>query len=197
MKELIRKVLKEERTNPIKKFFFDHWDEMRSEGEYPTIDYDLIGKLGFRKRSIEIHDYYLEYIGGENVGEENLVNLLSSQVFNSDDLRFRRHFSNEDLMFTFKLSNVRVIELKPSGLKNIEADADILKGYINMTEYNDIEDEYYQKRYDISRGDNEIDDMSSYFEVQDELRTIIQSFIIDFAIKYGTEITDAEVELIK
>jgi hypothetical protein len=39
--------------------------------------------------------------------------------------------------------------------------------------------------------------MSSYFDVQDELRTIIQSFIIDFAIKYGTEITDAEVELIK
>jgi hypothetical protein len=59
MKELIRKILKEERTNPIKKFFFDHWDEMRSEGEYPTIDYSLIAKLGFRKRAIEIHDYYL------------------------------------------------------------------------------------------------------------------------------------------
>jgi len=39
--------------------------------------------------------------------------------------------------------------------------------------------------------------MSSYFEVQDELRAIIQSFIIDFAIKYGTEITEAEVELLK
>jgi hypothetical protein len=37
MKELIRKILKEEKMNPIKKFFFNNWDEMRSEGEYPTI----------------------------------------------------------------------------------------------------------------------------------------------------------------
>jgi len=51
MKELIRKILKEERMNPIKKFFFNHWDEIRSEGEYPTIDYSLIGKLGFKKKS--------------------------------------------------------------------------------------------------------------------------------------------------
>jgi hypothetical protein len=78
MKELIRKILKEEKMNPIKKFFFDHWDEMRSNGEYPTIDYSLIGKLGFRKRSIEISDYYTEYIGGESVGEENLLDFLSS-----------------------------------------------------------------------------------------------------------------------
>jgi hypothetical protein len=108
MKELIRKILKEEKMNPIKKFFFDHWDEMRSNGEYPTIDYSLIGKLGFRKRSIEISDYYTEYIGGESVGEENLLDFLSSQVFHSDDLSFRRQWGDEDLIFTFKLSNVRV-----------------------------------------------------------------------------------------
>ena len=71
MKELIRKILKEERMNPIKKFFFNHWDEIRSEGEYPTIDYSLIGKLGFKKKSNEIHDYYLEYIGGEGIGEND------------------------------------------------------------------------------------------------------------------------------
>jgi hypothetical protein len=196
MKELIRKVLKEERTNPIKKFFFDHWDEMRSEGEYPTIDYSLIAKLGFRKRAIEIHDYYLEYIGGEGIGEKHLLDFLKSQTFDSSELNFRRHWDNEELKFTFKLSNVR-ITIDRDEDKNIEADADILEGYIDMTEYNHVEDEYYQKRYDISRSNNEIDDMSSYFDVQDELRTIIQSFIIDFAIKYGTEITDAEVELLK
>ena len=50
MKELIRKILKEEKMNPIKKFFFNHWDEMKSEGEYPTMDYSLISKL----------DYYTE-----------------------------------------------------------------------------------------------------------------------------------------
>ena len=180
--------------NPIKKFFFNHWDEMKSEGEYPTMDYSLISKLGFRKRAIEIHDYYLEYIGGEGIGEENLLDFLSNQTFDSSELNFRRHWDDEDLKFTFKLSNVRIN--KHREYKEILADADILDGYINMTEYNDIEDEYYQKRYDISRGNNEIDDMSSYFDVQDELRTIIQSFINDFAIKYGTEITEAEIVLL-
>jgi len=196
MKELIRKILKEEKMNPIKKFFFDHWDEMRSNGEYPTIDYSLIGKLGFRKRSIEISDYYTEYIGGESVGEENLLDFLSSQVFHSDDLSFRRQWGDEDLIFTFKLSNVRV-DKYIFGDKNIEADVDILEGYINLDEYDETQDEYTQVRYDISRGNNEIDDMSTYFDVQDEIKTIVQSFIIDFAIKYGTEITDADVDILK
>jgi|688.fasta_scaffold182233_5 hypothetical protein len=196
MKELIRKILKEEKMNPIKKFFFDHWDEMRSNGEYPTIDYSLIGKLGFRKRSIEISDYYTEYIGGESVGEENLLDFLSSQVFHSDDLSFRRQWGDEDLIFTFKLSNVRV-DKYIFGDKNIEADVDILEGYINLDEYDEDQDEYTQVRYNISRGNNEIDDMSTYFDVQDEIKTIVQSFIIDFAIKYGTEITDADVDILK
>lgn len=195
MKELIRKILKEDRVNPIKKFFFDHWDEMKSEGEYPTMDYSLISKLGFRKKSIEIHDYYLEYIGGESVGEENLLKFLKSQTFNSSELNFRRQWNDEDLKFTFKLNNVRISTDRYED-KNIQADAEILEGYIIMTEYNDIEDEYYEKRYDISDGNNEMDDMSTYFDVHDELRTIIQSFIIDFAIKYGTEITEAEVVLL-
>ena len=196
MKELIRKILKEEKMNPIKKFFFDHWDEMRSNGEYPTIDYSLIGKLGFRKRSIEISEYYTEYIGGESVGEKNLLDFLSSQVFHSDDLSFRRQWGNEDLRFTFKLSNVRV-DKYINGDKNIEADVDILEGYINLDEYDEDQDEYTQVRYNISRGNNEIDDMSTYFDVQDEIKTIVQSFIIDFAIKYGTEITDADVDILK
>jgi hypothetical protein len=196
MKELIRKILKEEKMNPIKKFFFDHWDEMKSNGEYPTIDYSLIGKLGFRKRSIEISDYYTEYIGGESVGEENLLDFLSSQVFHSDDLSFRRQWGDEDLVFTFKLSNVRV-DKYIFGDKNIEADVDILEGYINLDEYDEVQDEYTQVRYNISRGNNEIDDMSTYFDVQDEIKTIVQSFIIDFAIKYGTEITDADVDILK
>jgi len=196
MKELIRKILKEEKMNPIKKFFFDHWDEMRSNGEYPTIDYSLIGKLGFRKRSIEISDYYTEYIGGESVGEENLLDFLSSQVFHSDDLSFRRQWGDEDLIFTFKLSNIRV-DKYIFGDKNIEADVDILEGYINLDEYDEDQDEYTQVRYNISRGNNEIDDMSTYFDVQDEIKTIVQSFIIDFAIKYGTEITDADVDILK
>lgn len=195
MKELIRKILKEEKMNPIKKFFFNHWDEMKSEGEYPTMDYSLISKLGFRKKSIEIHDYYLEYIGGESVGEENLLKFLKSQTFNSSELNFRRQWNDEDLKFTFKLNNVRISTDRYED-KNIQADAEILEGYIIMTEYNDIEDEYYEKRYDISDGNNEMDDMSTYFDVHDELRTIIQSFIIDFAIKYGTEITEAEVVLL-
>jgi hypothetical protein len=196
MKELIRKILKEEKMNPIKKFFFDHWDEMRSNGEYPTIDYSLIGKLGFRKRSIEISEYYTEYIGGESVGEKNLLDFLSSQVFHSDDLSFRRQWGDEDLVFTFKLSNVRV-DKYIFGDKNIEADVDILEGYINLDEYDEDQDEYTQVRYNISRGNNEIDDMSTYFDVQDEIKTIVQSFIIDFAIKYGTEITDADVDILK
>jgi hypothetical protein len=83
------------------------------------------------------------------------------------------------------------------GDKNIEADVDILEGYINLDEYDEDQDEYTQVRYNISRGNNEIDDMSTYFDVQDEIKTIVQSFIIDFAIKYGTEITDADVDILK
>ena len=153
MKELIRKILKEEKMNPIKKFFFDHWDEMREHGEYPTIDYSLVGKLGFRKRAIEIHDYYIEYIGGEKVGDENLLNFLTSETFHSDDFSFRKHWDNEDLKFTFKLNNVRVV--KDGDDREIEADVDILEGYINLTQYvGEFYDDYEQVRYDISRKGN-------------------------------------------
>jgi hypothetical protein len=193
MKELIRKILKEERMNPIKKFFFDHWDEMRSEGEYPTIDINLIGKLGFKKKSNEIHDYYIEYIGGKEIGEKNLLDFLSNKTFKSSELNFRQ-WDDEDFKFTFKLSNVRINKHRED--KEILADMDILDGYINMSEYNDIEDNYYQKRYDISRGNNEIDDMVSYFDVQDELKTIVESFIVDMGIKYGADIEDVVVNIL-
>lgn len=182
--------------NPIKKFFFDHWDEMREHGEYPTIDYSLVGKLGFRKRAIEIHDYYIEYIGGEKVGDENLLNFLTSETFHSDDFSFRKHWDNEDLKFTFKLNNVRVV--KDGDDREIEADVDILEGYINLTQYvGEFYDDYEQVRYDISRKGNDIDDMSTYYDVMEDLKILIQSFIIDMAIKYGTEYINAEVEILK
>jgi hypothetical protein len=196
MKELIRKILKEEKMNPIKKFFFDHWDEMREHGEYPTIDYSLIGKLGFRKRAIEIHNYYIEYIGGEKVGEENLMNFLTSETFDSDDFSFRKEWDDENLKFTFNLNNVQVV--KNGDDREIEADVDILEGYVILTQYvGEFYDDHEEIRYDISRKGNDIDDMSTYYDVMEDLKILIQSFIIDIAIKYGTEYVNAEVEILK
>jgi hypothetical protein len=196
MKELIRKILKEEKMNPIKKFFFDHWDEMREHGEYPTIDYSLIGKLGFRKRAIEIHNYYIEYIGGEKVGEENLMNFLTSETFDSDDFSFKKEWSDENLKFTFNLNNVQVV--KNGDDREIEADVDILEGYVILTQYvGEFYDDHEEIRYDISRKGNDIDDMSTYYDVMEDLKILIQSFIIDIAIKYGTEYVNAEVEILK
>jgi hypothetical protein len=196
MKELIRKILKEEKMNPIKKFFFNNWDEMRSEGEYPTIDYSLIGKLGFRKRAIEIHDYYIEYIGGEKVGEENLMNFLTSETFDSDDFSFKKEWNDENLKFTFNLNNVQIV--KNGDDREIEADVDILEGYIILTQYvGEFYDDHEEIRYDISRKGNDIDDMSTYYDVMEDLKILIQSFIIDLAIKYGTEYINAEVEILK
>ena len=196
MKELIRKILKEEKMNPIKKFFFNNWDEMRSEGEYPTIDYSLIGKLGFRKRAIEIHDYYIEYIGGEKVGEENLMNFLTSETFDSDDFSFKKEWDDENLKFTFNLNNVQIV--KNGDDREIEADVDILEGYIILTQYvGEFYDDHEEIRYDISRKGNDIDDMSTYYDVMEDLKILIQSFIIDLAIKYGTEYVNAEVEILK
>jgi hypothetical protein len=196
MKELIRKILKEEKMNPIKKFFFNNWDEMRSEGEYPTIDYSLIGKLGFRKRAIEIHNYYIEYIGGEKVGEENLMNFLTSETFDSDDFSFKKEWNDENLKFTFNLNNVQIV--KNGDDREIEADVDILEGYIILTQYvGEFYDDHEEIRYDISRKGNDIDDMSTYYDVMEDLKILIQSFIIDLAIKYGTEYVNAEVEILK
>jgi len=196
MKELIRKILKEEKVNPIKKFFFVHWDEMREHGEYPTIDYSLIGKLGFRKRAIEIHNYYIEYIGGEKVGEENLMNFLTSETFDSDDFSFRKEWDDENLKFTFNLNNVQIV--KNGDDREIEADVDILEGYIILTQYvGEFYDDHEQIRYDISREGNNIDDMSTYYDVVEDLKILIESFIVDMAIKYGTEYINAEVEILK
>jgi hypothetical protein len=195
MKELIRKILKEEKMNPIKKFFFNHWDEIRSEGEYPTIDYSLVSKLGFRKRAIEIHDYYIEYIGGEKVGEENLMNFLTSETFDSDDFSFKKEWNDENLKFTFNLNNVQIV--KNGDDREIEADVDILEGYVILTQYVEFYDDYEEIRYDISRKGNNIDDMSTYYDVMEDLKILIQSFIIDLAIKYGTEYVNAEVEILK
>ena len=48
----------EEKVNPVKKYFFDLWDEQKSLGEVPRFNPVMVKKLGFRSKAEDILGYY-------------------------------------------------------------------------------------------------------------------------------------------
>ena len=110
MKDLIRKILREEKVNPIKKYFFDLWDEQKSLGDTPRYDKKMVKRLGFRTKQRDIMGYYREYMGNVyDLRKEFERYLTSKKELTTDDMEDEGiHTGGYD--FSFKLPYVFVRE---------------------------------------------------------------------------------------
>jgi hypothetical protein len=87
MKDLIRRILREERVNPVKKYFFNLWDEQKSLGEIPRFDAKMVKRLGFRGKANDIMGYYREYMGNVyDLRKEFERYLMNREEFTTDEV---------------------------------------------------------------------------------------------------------------
>jgi hypothetical protein len=70
MKNLIRKILKEETEDRLKNFFFKLWDQQKEKQGVAFYDEDLLKKLGLyepKDKRHRIWEYYVDYMVGQEV----------------------------------------------------------------------------------------------------------------------------------
>ena len=95
--------MEEERVNPVKKYFFDLWDEQKSLGETPRYDKKMVKRLGFSTKQKDIMGYYREYVGNVyDLRKEFERYLASKEEFTTDDIE-DAGFNTGGYDFSFKL----------------------------------------------------------------------------------------------
>ena len=173
MKSLIRKILKEETEDRLKNFFFKLWDQQKEKQGVAFYDEDLLKKLGLyepKDKRHRIWEYYVDYMGGKENQTKEFIDYLENTIFNSSDSEEIQNRISFD--FKFELLNVDINkrrELKWSF-------------YVVEVVWDDVDT---GETYSIVTGQNEIDDMSTYFEMQYEIGEGINDFVTKIGRKFG------------
>jgi hypothetical protein len=178
-KTLIKKILKEEVTNFIKKYFFDAWDRIKKKGGIPLFDTKLIEALGFSNKKYQIRDYYLEYMGGEDNLEKVFVDYLTGdKEFTTKDIE-KKGIVVGGYNFSFKIPKIE-ITTKHNDItfyyKIIQGDVYVINGEIvNL----------------VNPNFDEVDD-NLWWEISDEIKDLLYRFfgnlVDEFAIDKNVEI---------
>lgn len=181
MKDLIRRILLEERVNPVKKYFFDFWDEQKSSGEIPRYNVKMVKQLGFRSKAKDILDYYREYMGNVyDLRKEFERYLMDKKGFTTDDMK------HNDIMvggydFSFVLPYVFVRD--ENGKIEIFVDFDITQGNVTIMT---------GEEYDLTDHDSIDEDL--WWELDQEIQDMIQDFVVTIAHSFGIEFYDIYVQ---
>ena len=181
MKNLIRHILKEETEDRLKNFFFKLWDKQKEKEEFAFYDEDFLKKLGFyepKEKRNRIWKYYVEYIGGKENQNQELIKYLERKVFNSVDIKYIQDRVNLD--FKFKLYNVDI-----DNFKRLKCSFFIIEG--------SWYDQDTGETYSVITGENEIDDMGTYFDLQYEIGEGISDFVAEIARKFGLMLNNIDI----
>jgi hypothetical protein len=181
MKNLIIKILKEETEDRLKNFFFKLWDQQKEKQGVAFYDEDLLKKLGLyepKDKRHRIWEYYVDYMGGKKNQTKEFINYLENKVFSSTESKDIQERVNFD--FKFKLYNVD-INLR----RELKGSFFIIQG----TWY----DQDSGERYSVITGQNEIDDMGTYFDLQYEIGEGISDFVTDTARKFGLMLNSVDI----
>ena len=173
MENLIRKILKEETEDRLKNFFFKLWDQQKEKQGVAFYDEDLLKKLGLyepKDKRHRIWEYYVDYMGGKENQTKEFIDYLENTIFNSSDSEEIQNRISFD--FKFELLNVDINNRRE------------LKGSFYVVEgvWDDVDT---GETYSIVTGQNEIDDMSTYFEMQYEIGEGINDFVTKIGRKFG------------
>jgi hypothetical protein len=173
MKNLIIKILKEETEDKLKNFFIKIWDQQKEKQGVAFYDEKLLKKLGlFRPEDMRhrIWEYYVDYMGGRENQTKEFINYLESTIFNSSDseeIQYRISFD-----FKFKLLNVDI-----NNRRELKGSYFIVEGVWDDADSGET--------YSIVTGQNEIDDMATYFDMQYEIGEGISDFVTQIGRKFG------------
>ena len=174
MKDLIRKILREEKVNPVKKYFFDLWDEQKSLGDTPRYNVKMVRQLGFRTKQRDIMGYYREYMGNVYDLRKEFERYLTSKKDEGI------HTGGYD--FSFKLPYVFVRE--ENDQVEIFVDFDITHGSVTLMTNGE--------EYDLTDHESIEDDL--WFELSSEIQDMIQDFVVATANSFGVEFYDVYVQ---
>lgn len=182
MRDLIRKILMEdERINPVKKYFFDLWDEQKSLGKTPRYDKKMVKRLGFSTKQKDIMGYYREYMGNVYDLRKSFERyLMGKKEFTTDDIEdLDIRVGGYDFSFVFPYVFVR----EEDGKVEIFVDFDITHGSVNIMT---------GEEYDLT--DHDTIDENLWWELDMEIKDLIQDFVVAIAHSFGVEFYDVYVQ---
>jgi hypothetical protein len=182
MKDLIRRILREEKVNPVKKYFFDLWDEQKSSGETPRYDKKMVKRLGFSTKQKDIMGYYREYMGNVyDLRKEFERYLTSKKELTTDDMEDEGiHTGGYDFSFKFPYVFVR----EENDQVEIFVDFDITHGSVTLMTNGE--------EYDLTDHESIEDDL--WLELSSEIQDMIQDFVVATANSFGVEFYDVYVQ---
>jgi hypothetical protein len=182
MKDLIRRILMEERVNPVKKYFFDLWDEQKSSGEVPRYSAKMVRQLGFRGKANDIMGYYREYMGNVYDMRKGLERYLTTkEEFTTDEIEdLGIHTGGYDFSFKFPYVFVR----EENNKVEIFVDFDITHGNVTLITNGE--------EYDLTDHDSIDEDL--WWELDNEIKDLIQDFVASTANSFGVEFYDIYVQ---
>jgi hypothetical protein len=182
MRDLIRKILMEEKVNPVKKYFFDLWDEQKSLGEVPRFNPVMVKKLGFRSKAKDILGYYREYMGNVyDLRKEFERYLTNREEFSTDDMEDAGVYTG-GYDFSFKFPSVFVRE--ENDQVEIFVDFDITHGSVTLIT-NGME-------YDLTDHESITEEL--WWELDVEIKDMINDFVQSTAHSFGIEFDDIHIQ---
>jgi hypothetical protein len=179
MRDLIRRILmEEEKVNPVKKYFFDLWDEQKSLGEIPRYDHKMVKRLGFRGKANDIMGYYREYVGNVyDLRKEFERYLTSKKEFTTDYMEdLGIHTGGYDFSFKFPYVFVR----EENNQVEIFVDFDITHGSVTLMTNGE--------EYDLT--DHDSIDENLWWELDMEIKDMVKGFVIATTDSFGIEFDD-------
>lgn len=185
MKNLIKKILKEESNSPdnnLKKFFIKRWDEQKQKGLMPSI-YD-INKLGLSNKRNEILSYYSEYMGydGENSRSNVVKQYLLNHIFTEKEITEMKD-SFDDGKIEVRFDNVEFNEIiRYKFLIELDIKFTVLSGSF----YNSME----ERVYNFSSEENEFEDFVEYWEFKEAIEQVVEAFVFETLEAFGYDIND-------
>lgn len=188
MKDLIRRILREEKINPVKKYFFDLWDEQKSLGDTPRYNVKMVRQLGFRTKQRDIMGYYREYMGNVyDLRKEFERYLTSKKELTTDDMEDEGiHTGGYDFSFKFPYVFVR----EENNQVEIFVDFDITHGSVTLMTNGEEYDLTDNHAFDGIEG--LYPDL--WFEIDNEIKDMIQDFVVATAHSFGVEFNDVYVQ---
>lgn len=182
-KKLIKKTLKEE-TNPLKKYFTKVWDTKKSEGKIPMFNLKQIRKLGLLKRTDEIRNYYIEYIGGQEELVRNIKNYFIGKTFTTQDVEdMDIPVGNYDFVFKVVDMSFEQIDITANGDPELYASFEIIEGTV---------DTFNGEHYDLTDHESINDEL--WWELDSEIKEMIENFIWHTVDSLGVEVDQVYLE---